>query len=216
MTESQPNRCNDSVRHSIPWFVNGTLSDVEAALVQKHIDGCSDCRADVELHAGMRESVLGREVTPIMPKTTSADILSGDTAGRSHSMPSYGVTRRRVAIAAGLAVLGVALIMSMFADRRIENTNQQFETATSEEAATNIDYVLQLRFGADVSEQRRGEIVAQLADVVKWTTAPGGDYEIHVRLSAPSLLALEQYQERAESIAGVQSAEFTALQLPMR
>ena len=117
-----------------------------------------------------------------------------------------------MAIAACFAILLVALLV----DRNTENTNQQFETATSAETATNIDYVLQLRFDEDVSEQQRGEIVAQLDDVVKWTTTLSGDYEIHVRLSAPSLVALEQYQQRAESIAGVQSAEFTALQLPMR
>ena len=76
--------------------------------------------------------------------------------------------------------------------------------------------MLQLRFDADVSEQQRREIIAQMDDVVKWTTALSGDHEIHVRLSAPTLMALEQYQLRVESIAGVQSAEFTALLLPMR
>ena len=117
-----------------------------------------------------------------------------------------------MAIAAGFSILVVALLV----DRNTENTNQHFATATSAETATNIDYVLQLRFNEDISGQQRGEIVAQMDDVVKWTTALSGDFEVHVRLSAPSLVALEQYQERAESIAGVQSAEFTALQLPMR
>jgi len=216
MSKVQPGQCRDDVREMIPWYVNGTLSDREAALVRDHVDVCDDCQADLELHTSMHTAVVENDVTPIMPKTSAADILSGDGAGRSHSTPSRGITRRRVAIAAGFAILGVALIASLLVNRNIENTNQKFETATSAGTATNIDYVLQLSFDEDVSEQQREEIVAQLDDVVKWTTAVSGDYEIHVRLSAPSLVALEQYQVRAESIAGVHSAEFTALQLPMR
>ena len=216
MSKVQPGQCRDDVREMIPWHVNSTLSDEESALVRDHVDVCDDCQADRELHTSMRTAVVENDVTPIMPKTSAADILSGDGAGRSHSTPSHGITRRRVAIAAGFAILGVALIASLLVNRNIENTNQKFETATSAGTATNIDYVLQLSFDAGVSEQQREEIVAQLDDVVKWTTALSGDYEIHVRLSAPSLVALEQYQVRAESIAGVHSAEFTALQLPMR
>jgi len=216
MSEVQPGQCRDDVREMIPWYVNGTLSDAETALVREHVEGCDDCRADIELHTSMHAAVVDNEVTPIMPKTSAADVLGREGAGRSRSAPSHGITRRRVAIAAGFAILGVALIASLLVNRNFESTNQKFETATSVETATNIDYVLQLSFDEDVSGLRREEIVAQLDDVVKWTTALSGDYEIHVRLSAPSLVALEQYQVRAESIAGVQSAEFTALQLPMR
>jgi hypothetical protein len=216
MSKGQPGQCRDDAREMIPWYVNGTLSDAEAALVREHVDGCGDCRADVVRHTSMHAAVVENEVTPILPKTSAADILSGDRAWRSRSTPSNGMMRRRVAVAAGLAILGVVLIVSLFANRNIDNTNRVYETATSIETATNIDYVLQLRFDEDVSVQQRGEIVAQLDDVVKRTTAFNGDYEIHVRLSAPSLIALEQYQKRAEAIAGVQSAEFTALRLPMR
>jgi len=216
MSKSQPGQCRDDAREMIPWYVNGTLSDAEAAFVREHVDSCGDCRADVELHTSMHAAVVENDVTPIVPKTSVADILSEDRAWRSRSTPSGGMMWRRVAVAAGFAILGVASIVSLFANRNIDNTNRIFETATSIETATNISYVLQLRFDEDVSAQQRGEIVAQLDDVVNWTTALSGDYEIHVRLSAPSLVALEQYQKRAEAIAGVQSAEFTALQLPMR
>ena len=216
MSKVQPGQCRDDVREMIPWYVNGTLSDAEVALVREHIDACADCRADVALHTRMHTAAIENDVTPIVPKSSATELLSGEGAGRAHSTPSYGISRRRMAVAAGFAILAVALIVSLFVDRKLESPNQRFETATSAETATNIDYVLQLRFDENLSEQQREEIVAQLDDVVKWTTASSGDYEIHVRLSAPSLVALEQYQVRAESIAGVQSAEFTALQLPMR
>jgi len=216
MSKVQPGQCRDDVREMIPWYVNGTLSEDQVALVREHVEACGDCQADVELHTRMHASVVENDVMPIVPKTSAAELLSGEGAGRAHSTSSYGITRRRMAVAAGFSILVVALLVSLFVDRKIESPNQQFETATSGDPATNIDYVLQLRFDENLSELRREAIVAQLDDVVKWTTAVSGDYEIHVRLSAPSLVALEQYQERAELIEGVQSAEFTALQLPMR
>jgi len=216
MSKVQQGQCRVDAREMIPWYVNGTLSDAEAALVREHIEACDDCRADVELHTRMRAAAIENDVTPIVPTTRAAELLSGEGTGRGHATPGYGFTRRRMATAAGFSILVVALIVSLFFDRKLESPNQQFETATSAGPATNIDYVLQLRFDENVSEQQRKGIVSQLDDVVQWTTALNGDYEVHVRLSAPSLVALEQYQERAESIAGVHSAEFTALQLPMR
>jgi len=216
MSKVQPGQCSNDARGMIPWYVNGTLSDAEAALVREHIDVCSDCQTDVGLHTRIHAAVIENDVSPITPKTSASDILSGDGAARSRSTPSVGNTRQSMAVAAGLAILGVALIAWLIVDRNIENTNRQFQTATSAETGANIDYVLQLRFDAGVSEQQRREIVAQMDDVVKWTTVFSGDYEIHVRLSAPTFVALEQYRLRAESISGVQSAEFTALQLPMR
>jgi hypothetical protein len=212
MSKVQPGECRDDVREMIPWYVNGTLSRAEALVVCEHIEGCDDCSADVELHTRISAAAAKNDVTPILPKTSAADVLGDDEAGQFRPSPSGGITWRRMAVAASFAILLAVLLV----DRLTDNTNQRYETATSAESVSNIDYVLQLRFDEDISEQHRGEIVLQLDDVVKWTTLSSGDYEIHVRLTAPSLQALERYQERAESIPGVQSAEFTALQLPMR
>ncbi len=57
---------------------------------------------------------------------------------------------------------------------------------------------------------------AQLEDVVKWTVSDSGDYEVHVQFPAPSLAVLSDYEEHTLALAGVQSAKFTALLLPVR
>lgn len=216
MIKVEPNQCVDSLRENIPWYVNGTLSDADAAAIQDHIEGCADCRADIELHSRMRAAVRGREVTPIMPTTRAADIIGIGQTGLSRRVQSRRVPSQLIAVAAGMAILGVTLVASFYADRDIENANQRFETATSSGPATGIDYVLQIRFEEDVSEQQRGTIVEQLQGVVKWNVNESGDYEIHVQLAELSLARLEEYEKHAGSISGVQSAKFTALQLPMR
>ena len=209
MNKVEPDQCSNSLRQNIPWYLNGTLSESDAALVRDHIEQCADCRADVELHSSMQSAVLGREVTSMLPKTTAADILRNDRAAPARSS-------RIFALAAGVAIIGVALGVFFSLDQGNESGNQQFATATSTGTEARIDYVLQIRFDDDVSDQQRDEIVAQLDDVVKWNRDNSGVYEVHVQLATPSLASLEEYALRADSIPGVRSAEFTALQLPMR
>jgi hypothetical protein len=162
----------------------------------------------------MRASVLGRELTPMMPATKAADIIDGDD--RTQRARKWRTPSRMTAVAAVIAIFGTALVALFYADQEIENPGQIFETATSPSSAANIDYVLQLRFEDGVAEEQRIQIAEQLQGIVKWNVNEFGDIEIHVRLAAPSLETLELYEKHADSIAGVQSAKFIALQLPMR
>lgn len=214
MTNVDPNQCRDKSRENIPWYLNGTLSDTESEAVRQHIEGCAECRADVELHSSMRESVLGRELTPIMPATKAADIIA--RSDRSQRAWKRRFRSPLTAAAAGIAILGVALFVFFYADQEIEDSGQIFQTATSPGSAVNIDYVLQLRFEDNVPDEERIQLVEQLQGVVKWNINDTGDYEIRVQLEAPSLETLEEYEKRADSLSGVQSAEFIALRLPMR
>ena len=209
MNKVEPDQCRNNLRQNIPWYLNGSLPESEASVLERHIEQCADCRADLELHTSMQSAVLGREVTSLMPKTNAAEII-----GNNRTAPSRHA--RIFALAAGVAIIGVALGVFFASDQGIESSNQLFETATSRENTTSIDYVLQIQFDDYVSDQQRGEIVAQLDHVVKWSRDNSGVYEVHVQLATPSLTTLEDYALHASSFPGVQSAEFTALQLPMR
>jgi hypothetical protein len=216
MTKLQPDQCRSTLRQNIPWYLNGTLSDPDVALLKAHIESCADCRADVELHASMQAAVLDRDVTSIMPKAKAADIIGITRTGSARETQNRRTSSRLFALAAGVAIIGVSLIVWFSSDQGNESGNQQFETATSQGPVSGIDYVLEMRFDDEVSDQQRNEIVDQLEGVAKWSRSNNGVYEIHVQLSTPSLATLEQYALHANSIPGVQSAEFTALQLPMR
>jgi hypothetical protein len=204
------------LRENIPWYLNGTLSEPDVAVLKAHIESCADCRADVELHSSMKAAVLENEVISMMPKTKAADIIGITRTGSARAGQYRRTPSRLFALAAGVAIIGVALIMLLNSNQGDESGKQVFEAATSQGAAASIDYVLEIQFDDAVSDQQRIDIVDQLEGVVKWSRSNNDVYEIHVQLATPSLATLEQYASHANSIPGVQSAEFTALQLPMR
>jgi hypothetical protein len=79
-----------------------------------------------------------------------------------------------------------------------------------------IDYVLALQFDEDVADIEREEIAMGLRGAVRWSVDDRGVYEVRVRLAEPTLQDLQEYEQRVGALNGVESAEFTALQLPMR
>ena len=213
MNKSELDQCRHEGRTDIPWLLNGTLSDSAATVLREHLEVCSECMADFESHKYMRAAALGNEVTPLMPATKAEDIFGIDRIGRSRSRR---LPLQLQVIAASIAILGVAIVLLFYMDRDGVGPNQLFETATSAGSSGGIDYVLQLRFEDGVSNPEKGRIVAQLEDVVRWTVSDSGAYEVHVQLTAPSLAVLKDYEERTVALAGIESAQFTALQLPVR
>lgn len=216
MTNPAPDRCCDESRENIPWYVNGTLSAPAAEALRDHIKSCSDCRADLEMHTEMRASVLGRELTPMIPTARAEDVIGISGNGLDRPSRARRASSRLIAAAAGFAVLGVALVLALYSGKDTEPGNQQFQTATTAGSSEGIDYVLQLRFEEGVSESESGRIAAELDGSIKWAVNDNGVYEVHVRLPEASLQVLQEYEEHAEALQGVQSAKFTALQLPIR
>ena len=216
MTNTAPDRCCDESRENIPWYVNGTLSAAAAADLREHIKDCSDCKADIEIHEDMNASVLGRGLTPMIPVTRAEDIIGVSSNGLEQPSRVRQFSSRLIAVAAGIAVLGVALVLALYPEKGAEVSNQLFQTATSTGSSEGIDYVLQLQFEEGVSDSEGGRIAAELEGAVKWTVNDNGVYEVHVRLAVPSLQVLQEYEEHTEALQGVQSAKFTALQLPIR
>jgi hypothetical protein len=216
VNKSDLDQCCHESRSDIPWLLNGTLSDSAAESVREHLKECSDCQADLEAHENMRAVVLGSDVTPMMPATRAEDVISVDRIDRSQHSGRRRLPSLLQAIAASIAVIGVAIALSFYLDRDGAGSNQLFETATSAGSSGGIDYVLQLQFEDGVTNREKGGIVAQLEDVVKWTVSDSGDYEVQVKLTTPSLAVLQEYEEQTAALAGVHSAKFTALRLPVR
>lgn len=214
MTNRDP--CNHESRKNIPWYVNGTLVDPAAVALREHLASCADCQSDLELHREMRAAVLGRELTPIMPASSPETIIGDGSDGMARRRDSRWTSSLLTRVAAGVAVIGVALVLTLYPAKDADVGNQRFETATSGGVADGIDYVLQLQFDESVSVPERGKIATELAGSVKWAVDASGVYEVHVRLVSPTLQDLKDYEEHVDTLKGVESAKFTALQLPMR
>jgi hypothetical protein len=43
----------------IPWVVNGTASDSESVSVEQHLQGCADCREELEFQRQLQRAVAG-------------------------------------------------------------------------------------------------------------------------------------------------------------
>lgn len=219
MSKSSIDPCCSDCRANIPWLVNETLPEPDVRVLRAHLESCKDCQADLEMHVAMRASVLGSQLTPLRPATKAVDIIG---TGDPSPGPQYPTPRvvRLAAIAAGIAIFGVAIVVGLYPNSDVETgsrtVNQIFETSTSMGPSDGIDYVLQIRFDESVTEPERAKIAAQLDGAIRWAVNDAGVYEVHVRFDAATLENLRDYEGRASKLTGVQSAKFTALQLPMR
>lgn len=219
MTNSDLDRCCDESRKNIPWYVNGTLSDKEAAALAQHLECCSDCQADLRLHEEMHASVLSRELTPMKPATRAEDIVGVDDYARQRQSPVSPVSLiapHLIAVAAGVAILAVGMLWILYPGENVNSDNQLFQTATSTNSSGNIDYILQVQFEENVAEADRARIAAELDGAIKWAVNDKGLYEVHIQFAEPTIQVLHEYEEFTDSIEGVQSARFTALQFPVR
>ena len=88
MTQPPPYSAEDSLHREIqellPWYVNGTLRDAEAASVDAHLAKCRDCRA---LPAAVKEadentwSPAATHFTDLMQRIDAAEALRAQPQG---------------------------------------------------------------------------------------------------------------------------------------
>ena len=213
---NESKRTCDGVRADIPWYVNGTLSNSTTKTIRDHIDHCEVCQADLETHRLMRNAVLDRELTPIVPAITAEELIGANQSDQSGRTPGERIAPWSMAIAACLAIIAVTFVLLDDSFKDVDVQNQSYQTATSLGSTEGIDYVLQLHFDDRISAERRAEIAAGLAGATRWTVDDRGIYEVHLRLAAPSLETLQDFEVHVGSMPGVELAEFTALQLPMK
>lgn len=53
----------------LPWRVNGTLDEAEAALLDAHLAECAECRADLAAETALRAAVAGMPVPELAERT---------------------------------------------------------------------------------------------------------------------------------------------------
>lgn len=118
-------RSHDEYRENIGPYVLGALPELEVEVLERHLGGCEQCRAEVEelrpVTAAMARSVPQVEA-PASLKASLMDIVSSEAAARADAQPrrprgrsSIGSwfsglqPRMAVAMAVGVLVLGIAV-----------------------------------------------------------------------------------------------------------
>jgi ferric-dicitrate binding protein FerR (iron transport regulator) len=214
MTKQATYLDHDDVQMQIPWYLNGTLTETEATLVRKHLENCSDCRADVAVHERMRRAVVQDEATPIVPSVTAASLL--DNLERPVPRAASWSRYRNYAVAASLVISVVVATVVLTTRFSPAPKNQTFQTATGEQTNTGIAYVLQLQFEDGTSPETRRRILDELGATDVRTSGETRAYEMLIRMPNSSLGELETFARKAQARSEVRNAEFIALQMPVR
>jgi hypothetical protein len=94
--------------------------------------------------------------------------------------------------------------------------NQTFQTATGEQTTTGITYVLRIQFEDGASPQSQARILDELGAIEVKSSGQTDVYEILIRMPNSSLGELETFAREAQSRSEVRSADFIALQMPVR
>jgi len=98
----------------IPWVLNGTASEAEQALVQAHLQGCVDCRAEYEFERRLQHGMALDDGPPAMDAERGLRRFWADVpAANAPAAPRRPLQRWLVAAllvqAVGLATLGTLL-----------------------------------------------------------------------------------------------------------
>lgn len=121
-------RSHEEYEDNIGLYVLGALPELEARLLERHLDGCESCRAEVE-ELGPVTGALARSVPQVEPpaslKTSLMATVEAEAAARSpvparerHSVADwFRQLQPRMAAALALAVLAVGVVVGVAADK---------------------------------------------------------------------------------------------------
>ena len=102
---------HEKVWDLIPWFVNGRLSEDEAAVVSAHLTECVRCRDECDLQAKIHDTIRSEDSVAFAAESSFRKLTERiDSSAQRES--GRGDRSRRVvmALAAALAVESVALV----------------------------------------------------------------------------------------------------------
>ena len=210
---NDPWMTHNDVELLLPWYVNDTLDDDERKTVQQHLQTCAECRDNVELLGRMKTAVHGRAPSPIVPKPRIEQMLATIDADAEPATP---VWRKHIfSIAASIALLAITALAIYGGRSSMPNLPARFETATGVAAATDMEYVFEIKFRQNMSADDRHRILEKLGAREILFDDDAGVHRVIVRLPARSLRELEQFGSDLKKNGDIQSAEVVALQLPV-
>lgn len=195
----------------LPWYVNGTLNDIEIQAIEKHLPNCKACASELPVLMSLQKS-LGKETVAVLaPAPNVEKFLTQLDNPFVRRFPSRA-TWIAGALAAGVAVIAVAL-NGFFTLKNTDST--PYHTATSVDSSASFDYVLHLSLDQRVDADAHLGILQTLEPASIAGLESVGDYRLVVRLEAGSVEDLERYRQDIESRSAISKVSIVAIELPM-
>lgn len=210
MNQAQQTLKHEELAKLLPWYVNGTLDDVERKRVQRHVEECAECRDNAEMLGNVRRAVRSGSPAPLVPAPDEERLLATlDKDGRAN------IHRTWPWIAAAAAVAAVAITLAWQLGPRPAVAPVMFETVTSPAVDQSINYVLEVQFVPDAATGTHGAFFESIGAGDLAVPLNDRSYRVALGLGTVTLAELQQYADRIESRPEIASARFVAVQLPV-
>lgn len=165
-----PGDPHEQVQALLPWYVNGTLEDAEAANVDAHLAECARCRAELDAERALKSGVASAVLDPDHGwSRLRADIVSseGERPSRWRGLLRHKFSFGWV-VAAQLAVASLLLIGTA----SLWQEQPQYHVLGSAAAAPSVDAIILFKADAEVSEMRAA-LESAGASIVSGPTSRG-------------------------------------------
>ena len=186
MTELRQEFDHDEIDLLLPWYVNHTLDAAEHERVARHMASCDKCQASVLLLSSVRSAVARNKATPIVPKPRVdefLDLIDAKSPLRQRDWRRLGITSP-----ASIAALLSIFVLFFAVKQDVAESPQQFETATSDQQAATMDYVLDIQFESETSLIDRERVLRDIEAHDILGDSEKGTYRVIVQFPATTLV----------------------------
>lgn len=212
MLTDKHQRKADELCELLPWYVNNTLDEAEALLIDEHLRQCQSCAKELPILQAVSGSVHRESISVLTPKPDAEKFLAG------LAMPGPHPGRyERLWVSAAVAA-SVALFVVFLAWIQKDDSNAAsavYQTATTADSGATFDYVMLISFDSQTDEAVRADLLQALSPVSIAEADSAGAYRVVVRLPARSMHELEQFRLGVESNLAISSVVVVAVELPV-
>jgi hypothetical protein len=191
----------------LPWYVNGTLETADSQRVQRHLEGCEQCRVSLQFESRIAGLVHDhRDTLDCAPQSgwnrLAAQLDARQPLSPSVSMPSR--LRRRaggkrllptlvVLQAAAIAGLGIALVQLL--DQRSDNSYRTLSDVAPTQAA--VAATLRVVFADDTSSATLRTLLEPIGGTIRSGPTANSVYTVELQ-KAGTAAALEWLRTQPE------------------
>ena len=185
----------------IPWRVNGTLEEAEAALLEAHLAECAECRADLGAETALQAAIASMPLSgePVEPARVSGLAHLRSRRGASQTAPRRFLGRR-VPLAwalAGPAAAAAALAIFLTAPRSPPPAEPAYGLLGADEQGVAGNVIV--LFGSETTEREMRAALDQVGGRLVDGPTASGAYVVRVT-AADRPAALERLRSMAQVV----------------